>query len=161
MTGKFFILAICAAVGSVTGFIIMKAYKRKHGYLVGVCDMIGELKRNISFRKDSAVSILGSFSTDSAQLNKNIKEYIEFAGAKDGELNISRGFLTASDHAKVRELFRSLGTSDGATQVDRLDEFSNVFNGLRDAAAVKSDKYGALSVKLGFLLGLGVGVLFL
>lgn len=161
MTNKLFIIAVCAAVGSLSGFIVLKAYKRKLDYLVGVCDMIGELKRNISYRKDSASSVLGAFSTESLQLKKNIDEYIAFAAAKDGKLEISRGFLSSSDHAKVKELFGSLGVSDGKSQMDRLDEFSNVFSGLRDNAAVKSDKYGALSVKLGFLLGLGVGVLFL
>ncbi|MDE7463697.1 MAG: stage III sporulation protein AB [Clostridiales bacterium] len=161
MTNKLFIIAICAAVGAATGFIIMKMYKRKHEYLVGVCDMIGELKRNISYRKDSAASVLSGFATDSAQLKKNIGEYIAYTEAKDGELDISRGFLTTGDHAKIKELFGALGTSDGASQMDRLDSFTTLFSELRDKAAEKSDKYGALSVKLGFLLGLGVGVLFL
>ena len=161
MTNKLFIIAVCAAVGSLSGFMVMKAYKRKLDYLVGVCDMIGELKRNISYRNDSASSVLGAFRADSPHLKKNIDEYIAFAAAKDGELEISKGFLSSSDHAKVKELFGALGASDGKSQMDRLDEFLNVFGGLRDSAAVKSDKYGALSVKRGFLLGLGVGVLFL
>lgn len=161
MTNKLFIMAVCAAVGAAAGFIVMKTYKRRLAYLTGVCNMIGELKRNISYRKDSAASILGAFDTDSAQLKKNISEYIAYTEAKDGALDISRGFLSGDDHAKVKEFFGALGTSDGASQMDRLDAFSAMFTVLRDKAAEKSDKYGALSVKLGFLLGLGVGVLFL
>ncbi|MCH5162983.1 MAG: hypothetical protein J1G38_05795 [Clostridiales bacterium] len=161
MTNKLFILVICAAVGTAAGFIVMKTYKRKHAYLVGVCDMIGELKRNISYRNDSAASILGAFDTESTQLKKNIGEYIAYTEAKDGKLDISRGFLSSGDHAKVKELFGALGTSDGASQMERLNSFSKLFEDMRDKAGEKSDKYGALSVKLGFLFGLGVGVLFL
>ncbi len=161
MTNKLFVIALCVAVGTGAGFFMMKAYKRKLAYMTGVCDMIGELKRNISFRKDSAARVLGTFGSPSALLGKNIGEYIAYSGSKNGALDISRGFLSESEHAKVKELFGALGDSDGASQVDKLDAFSDVFGELKAKAAVKNEKYGALSVKLGFLFGLGVGVLFL
>ncbi len=161
MTNKLFIIALCAAVGAGAGFVMMKAYKRRLAYLSGVCDMISELKRNISYRKDSAARVLGAFSTSSAQLKKNIDEYIAYSESKSGTLAVSRGFLSGGDHAKVTELFGALGNSDGPSQMARLDAFSGVFGELKERAALKSEKYGALSVKLGFLFGLGVGVLFL
>lgn len=161
MTNKLFIIALCAAIGTAAGFFAMKTYKRRLAYMSGVCDMIGELKRNISYRKDSAARVLGAFTTTSAQLKKNIGEYIAYSESKSGTLDISRGFLSSGDHAKVRDLFGALGNSDGASQMDRLNGFSSEFGELKTKAAEKSEKYGALSVKLGFLFGLGVGVLFL
>ncbi len=161
MTGKLFMLALCAAIGAATGVCIMKAYRRNRLYMESMCAMIGELKRNISYRKDSAASVLASFETSSVQLKKNISEYIAYTEAKDGALDISRGFLSAGDYAKVKELFGSLGRGDGAAQSAALESYSDMFTDLKIKAADKSDKYGALSVKLGFLFGLGVGVLFL
>lgn len=161
MTTKFLIVLVCAAIGTATGFLVMRGYKRKSEYLENICKVIAELKRNISFRRDSASVILKTMQTDSAQLRKNIDEYIGFAAAKDGELKLSRGFLDNGEYGKVKELFLSLGTSDDATQLNELDMYADAFSRMRDAAAEKSNKYGALAVKLGFLFGVGVGVLFI
>ncbi len=161
MTQKILVICICAAIGTVTGYTVMRAYKRNLKFMESICAMIAELKRNISYRRDSAASILGGFTTDSAQLKKNIDEYLQYAAAKDGALTVSRGFLSAEAYGKVREFFGSLGGMDNAAQLGELDMYASAFAELRTKAAAKSEKYGALAVKLGFLFGLGVGVLFL
>lgn len=161
MTAKLLIVFVCAAVGAATGYFVMSAYNRNRLYMESVCAMIAELKRNISYRRDSVAGILGGFETESPQLKKNIAEYSAYAAAKDGELVISRGFLSANDHAKVKELFGSLGVSDGRSQTEGLEAFAAEFDALKKAAIERSEKYGTLAVKLGFLFGLGVGVLFL
>ncbi len=161
MTGKLLMVLICATVGAATGYLVMRAYKRNKTYMESVCAMIAELKRNISYRRDSVLDILNGFETECVQLKKNIAEYSVYAEEKGGRLEISRGFLSASDHAKVKELFGSLGVFDGKSQLDALDTFAVEFDALKRSAVEKSDKYGVLAVKLGFLFGLGVGVLFL
>ncbi len=161
MTAKILILFLCTAVGTATGFFVMKAYRRNLLYMDSVCAMISELKRNISYRRDSAAAILGNFEPKSAQLKKNIDEYLTYVESKDGSLEISRGFLSADSHRKVNEFFKSLGKSDGSSQIGELEMYSQTFGDLKNAAAEKSEKYGTLAVKLGFLFGVGVGILFL
>lgn len=161
MSIKLLIIFICAAVGTLAGFLTMRSYRRSYRYLDGVCSLINELRRNIAYRRDSVASILGSYSTESAQLKKNIAEYIAYASSKDGSPDISRGYLPATVHERVCSLFRALGQSDGEGEISELERFSLEFIELRDKAAQKSEKYGPLAVKLGFLFGLGVGVLFL
>lgn len=161
MTGKILIVVICAAVGTFAGFVVMNAYRRNVEYLDGVCGLISELKRNMAYRRDAAASVLSGFETKSVQLKKNIGEYMAFVNAKDGKLEISRGFLPPRTHSGVCELFASLGGGDGGAQQRELEIFGSTFEEQRATAAKKSEKYGALAVKLGFLFGLGVGILTL
>lgn len=158
---KLLLVFVFAAIGTAAGFTVMRAYRRDLSYLSGVCAMIDELKRNISYRKDGAADILRGYRSDSERLNVNVGEYLKYVSEKDGTLGISKGFLSAPVHKAVSEFFASLGRSDGESQLKELDAYGTSFAKLRDAAKEKSEKYGALAVKLGFLFGLGVGVLFL
>lgn len=161
MSLKLLTVFICAAVGTCCGFLIMKNYKRNCLYFKDLCDLIGELKRNISYRRDSAASILSRFETDSALLERNISEYLAFAHSKSDAPDISRGFLPSDVFGDINAFFTSLGKSDGKSQLDELEMYDKKFTALCDKATVKSNKYGTLSVKLGFLFGLAVGILFL
>ncbi len=161
MSTKLLIVFLCAAVGTVAGLAVMKRYKRNFLYLDGVCSVISELKRNMSYRRDDAVSVLKRCEVPSAHLKKNIDEYIAFAAAKDGKLSLSRGFLSSAEYANVCALFETVGGSGGAVQASELDGFGTVFTEHKTAAADKLKKYGTAAVKLGFLFGLAVGILTL
>lgn len=161
MTVKILAVCLCCAAGTAIGFYMMHSYKRGFVYYDSLVALLVELKQNISFRRDSVASVLGAYVCDSKPLKKNIDEYLAHISNKSGELAISRGFLTRDAHADVVKLFSRLGGFDGDTQSGDLDMFISRFTALRDKAKEKFDKYGALSVKLGFLIGLGIGILFL
>ena len=139
MSVKILIVFICTAVGTAAGYFV----------------------RNRSSRRDAAASVLGAAAIDSAQLKKNVAEYIAYTGGKADKPTLSRGFLSAGTYARVCELFYSLGKSDGNSQLDELEMFLKTFGDMRAAAETKCKKQGAVAVKLGFLLGLGVVVLTL
>lgn len=161
MSIKLLVIFVCAAVGTAAGYLVMRGFRRDLLYLDGVCSMIAELKRNIAYKREPAVDILAGFTSESPQLKKHIDEYIAAARTKDGDLALSRGTLSAATLLKVRELFISLGKVDGQAQVGELEMYAASFSDLRDKAKTKSDKFGPLAVKLGFLFGLMVGILFL
>ena len=150
-----------AAVGTLCGYFIFLSYKRQYSYLDGVCAMINALKQNLSYKKDSVPVVLGALNVDNAQLKKNIQEYIDFASGQSATKDLSRGFLPQDTFDGVTELFDSIGGSDEGTQRARLDAFLTRFEKLRETAEQKFRGQGAVAVKLGFLIGLGVGVLAL
>ena len=161
MSTKLFLLFLCVAVGTLCGYIVMMSYKKNLSYLDGVCGMIGALKQNLIYKKDSVPLVLGSLPVSSSQLKKNIEEYIDFTAGKSDKRIVSRGFLSKLTFNEVSELFFALGGSDEGTQTAQLDGFTVKFDNMRTEAERKYKKYGSVAVKLGFLLGLGVGILVL
>ncbi|MDE6201060.1 MAG: hypothetical protein K2M47_04200 [Clostridiales bacterium] len=161
MSTKLFLLFLCAAVGTFCGYMILLSYKKNYSYLDGVCGMINALKQNLSYKKDSVPVVLGGLKVESSQLQKNIREYIGFTdGQSDGRV-ISRGFLPQSTYDGVNDLFEAIGGSDESSQNARLDALSLRFEKLRAEAERKYKSMGAVAVKLGFLIGLGIGILVL
>lgn len=161
MSIKIFMIFLCTAIGTGLGYALSRTYLRTSRYYSGVCELINELKRNISYRRDSVVSVMKRFKSNSERLNSQISEYISYVSSKDGQLKLSRGFLSTSSYAEVSGFFSSLGGSDGETQIKDLDSYYAKFNADFSAASEKSKKYGPLAIKLGFLFGLCIGILFL
>lgn len=158
--GSVFLLFVCAAVGTFGGYLILLSYKRYYSYLDGICAMIGALKQNLSYKKDSVPVVLSGLNIANVQLKKNIQEYICFASGT-GSKELSRGFLPQETFDCVNELFDSIGGSDESTQGARLDALLLKFEKLREAAENKYRGFGGMAVKLGFLIGLAIGVLAL
>ena len=127
----------------------------------GVCAVISALKQNLSYKKDPVPVVLGGLNISNLQLKKNIQEYISFASGQSLGKEVSRGFLPQETFDSVNELFDSIGASDESTQGARLDALLSKFEKLREAAENKYKGFGGMAVKLGFLIGLAVGVLAL
>lgn len=161
MLNKLLMLIVCTALGTTIGILIMRSFKRSSLYMDSVCAMISELKRNVAYKRDSVIKVLTLFNTESNQLKKNIDEYANYVSSKNSKLQLSRGYLTVDEHKKVCGLFESLGVSDSHTQEEMLNNFSEVFGRYKVLTREKEEKFGMLAVKLGFLFGLGVGILFL
>lgn len=161
MSVKLFLLFLCVAAGTLCGYMILLSYKKNYSYLDGVCGIINALKQNLSYKKDAVPKVLGGIKVVSAQLQKNINEYIGFADGRYDKRIISRGFLPQSTYDGAIDLFDAIGGSDESSQNARLDALLLRFNKLRAEAERKYKSLGAVAVKLGFLIGLGVGVLVL
>lgn len=161
MSTHILIVFICAAVGAFAGYTVMRTYKRNFVYLDGVCKIVDELKRNISYRRDSVATVLQNTKTDSSLLNKHIEKYIEFAHGKTDGPEIDKMFLPEETYRKSFEFFGTIGKADGNSQTDQLKMFGDAFGKMRGEAETKYLKFGAVAVKLGFLFGLGIGVLTL
>lgn len=161
MSVKIVIVALCAAIGTATGYLIMRSYKRNFEYLDGLTAAVNELKRNIAYRRDGTCGVLRGMTFKSALLCKNVAEYVEFAGGKREKPEISRGALPADIHAAACEFFAALAAGDGGAQTSTLDMYAEKFGAMRTVASEKCAKQGGVAVKLGFLVGLGIGILVL
>ena len=160
-TAKILVVFLCAAIGTACGYAVMRRYKRDKCYIDGVVKMVDELKHNISYRRDKLSDILGGIAPESDGLKKNIDEYVSYLNGQSETLDLTRGRTPQNVHAQVRELFGALGSSDERTQIERLNGFSETFSKLKCDADERFRKYGSAAVKLGFLFGLGIGVLTL
>lgn len=161
MSTRLFIMFLSVAVGTFCGYLVLLSYKRNYSYLGGVCDMLSALKQNLAYKKDTVPAVLSGLTVTNAQLKKNIDEYISYTLGQSDKHEVSRGFLPQPTFDGVTDLFAAIGNSDESSQSTRLDALADRFDKLRAEAERKYTKYGSVAVKLGFLIGLGVGVLVL
>ncbi|MCH5350337.1 MAG: hypothetical protein J1F39_00015 [Clostridiales bacterium] len=161
MSVKIFVAFLCAAIGTGLGFTVSRLYAKTSKYYLSVLELITELKRNIAYRRDSVASVMKGFKAGSERLGTQIAEYLAFVSTKNGELKLSRGFLSSSSFSDIVGFFSSLGRADGDGQEKDLDMYYKKFEADYAAATEKSKKYGPLAIKLGFLFGLCLGILFL
>lgn len=161
MSVKITVVFLCAAIGTATGYMIMRSLKLRYGYINELCGIVAELKHNIGYRRDGAASIFRSLSITNKQLCKNVYEYIEYASGNTDKPVISKGYLEAETYEAVSGFFGAFGRTDGKSQLDELKMYEDKFVSLKNKAEQKRDKMGAAAVKLGFLIGLGVGILTL
>ncbi|MDE7164817.1 MAG: hypothetical protein K2O04_05300 [Clostridiales bacterium] len=161
MSTRLLIVFLSVAVGTLCGYIVFLSYKRNYTYLGGVCDMLSALKQNLAYKKDTVPVVLSGMTISNALLKKNIDEYIAYTAGQSDKREVSRGFLPQSTFDGVNDLFAAIGGSDENSQSARLDALELRFDKLLADAERKYTKYGSVAVKLGFLVGLGVGVLVL
>lgn len=161
MTLKIAIVFICAAIGTATGYMVMRSCRLRYGYINELCGIIAELKHNVRYRRDGAVGIFRSLTVNNGHLSKNISEYIDYATGKTDKPNISKGYLENETFDAVCGFFGTFGRTDGKSQLDELKMYEDKFLSLDKKAEDKYNKVSAAAVKLGFLIGLGVGILTL
>ncbi len=161
MTTKLLLLFLFMGMGTFCGYAVMLSMRRRYTYLNGVCKIIGDIKRNVAYRKDSLSGMLAGVDCESAQLKKNVEEFIQYVDGKADKPQFSRGFLPKDIYDKAVDLFTSIGKSDGPTQIEQLTVFEKDFSKLCAESKKKYTDLGGVAVKLGFLLGLGVGILIL
>lgn len=160
MSVKILICFLCVATGSACGYFVLIGHRRNFMYADGLCGAIQTLLRNMAYRRDSAARALSSFACSSPALQKNIAEYVSYAEGKSEKLNLSRGGIAVELFAKAGEFLSAIG-GDGNSYLSVLSAFNAECEKLRDEYEKKYKKFGPVAVKLGFLFGLGVGVLVL
>ena len=90
------------------------------------------------------------------------KNLAEFADAPDPKtVRLTKGVLKQAEIPEVQGFLSSLGSLDSDTQIFELEVYKEKFSAASAAAAEKSDKLSAMYIKLGFFLGLALGIVLL
>jgi stage III sporulation protein AB len=156
---KLFMVFFAAFAGLMCGLFLRKRVALREKYFEELVRIIERLISDISFSQARLETILSDYVSVSPEMSKNLEEYTAFL--RGGELNLSKGILTKREHRLVKEFFERLGGSDLDTQVNELGNRKQVFLDTLTEAKRKNKSYGGAYVKLGFLGGLLIGILFI
>ncbi|MDR3022318.1 MAG: stage III sporulation protein AB [Clostridiales bacterium] len=154
-----FIIFLTAISGTMIGLFFYKRQKARLDYFYDLCGLINVLILDVRFRQDRLHAVMTEYLSDcKSELKNHIELFLSNVGK--GELNFSPNVLKKSELFRVNRFFLSLGRTDSGTQLLELDGYKMEFS--QDLSKVKQrhDSYGTLFIKLGFALGLGVGILF-
>ena len=157
---KFLLVIIASAAGTFGGMYLSRRLKTRAGYYAALGAFINHISSEVKFRKNPIKIIVADFLADNeTPLSKNLSEYADAPDPISAVL--SRGVLKKTESAEVQKFLSSLGYLDSDTQVCELQLYKEKFAALSSDASEKSKKYAAMYVKLGFFLGLALGIVVL
>lgn len=159
------IIVFCAiVVGTMGGLALQKNQTRRTKYFRDFINLITVIIGEVKFRQAKIKDILSSFqAANQTPISAVITEYLT---AMDTNQDL-KNFLPAKTKLKdnerelVREFFVSLGTSDCQTEIFMLENFNMRFDEIYQMYEARDKKYGSLYIKLGFFVGLALGIILL
>jgi len=159
MTTRLFIVFLCCVAGVMCGLALSNKTRHREKYFAQLLMFMDRLFSDIGFLQNTIEQIVIGFECKSTHLAKNLNEYAGFINGN--ELKLTQGVLTKRELELVKDFFIRLGTLDLSSQLDELSAKKAMFTQIFEAAKQRNKSYGKAYIKLGFLLGLGLGILFL
>ena len=160
MITKLLLVCVASAAGAMTGLFFSKRLKARANYYKALVAFLNHIIAEVKFRRNPIKTVIREFMAfGETPLSKNLSEYLAEADPKN--LKLSRGSLKQAELAEVKKLLSGLGASDADTQNFELEAEKAKFTPISETAAQHSAKYAASYVKVGFLLGLALGILIL
>lgn len=158
MAAKIALLVSAAIAGGFIGLAVSRRMSERRKYFEELICLINSLISDFRFRQTTVAELVGAYKGKATE--RNLGEFAAYAAGEKDALELSRGCLTAREHAFVSELFSEIGTYDLDTQVFVLDNYKQKADEFYSAAREREKKYGAAAVKLGLLAGAAVGLMF-
>lgn len=151
------VIFVCGCAGCLIGVFFYKKYKERSAYFTDVVGLIETLVVDVRYRQDGLLMVLNNYKVG---LKSDFSSTIEsFLNGNIGEQKIS--VLNKIERKRVEKFFASLGRIDSDTQLLLLQGEKEEFTKLSTLAKEKFVKYGSMFIKLGFLLGIGIGILLI
>lgn len=155
--GNILFSILFGVVGALIGMYFSNRLARRRCYFEGMIMLVNDFSSDIRFRQTNLSDILSSQSNSA--IKNNVSEFASFVDGKTEKLLITRGDLTRREYEAVKAFFSDLGTYDLSTQIIVLENHKQKFNEFYEAARKKEKEQAGMSVKLGFMLGLAIGIM--
>jgi len=172
-----YIIFLAAIGGTMIGLFFYKKQKARLDYFYDLVGLINSIISDVRFKQDKLVSVMTTYKNNiKSQLRSHIDEYIysqqslstanisssqsSTTYSSQSSIKLSLQCLKKTELERVQRFFWSLGRTDADTQILELDGYKNEFEQDRIKTKAHSDRYGTLYLKLGFALGVGVGIMF-
>ncbi len=163
---KFIFLLAIAGVCILIGFIYSKKYRQRANFFRALVMLCQKFDVEIKFSRDRIKNIFVNIDDKQKQhlcgLTNNFISFIEMENTLEKD-TLFKGisFLKEEEKDVIFMFFKTLGRSDVDSQSQETKNYQSRFETLSSSANNDYKKYGALSVKLGFVVGAFLIVLFI
>lgn len=163
--GMIKIILVLIVVGGFwyVGFGVASHYKKRDEFFAGLLSLCDKVRADIDFSGKNLAAIFGGQKLCGAT-GRLVENYCEYLKNKDLELfskQLFRGIWILKDEEKnvILDFFSRLGRHDSDNEVKLIDDFKNLIEPLSKISNEEKNKYGKMSVKISFLLGLMIAIL--
>ena len=156
---KFLLVTIFCASGGVIGCFLRKKGLEKETYFLDLKAFATTLICEIRFSHETIAKILNDFESKSQLFSLHKKQYLRIL---EGEkISLEKSWLTTAQYATVENFFFNLGKYDSATQIFQIEAQMDKLSAITQTISEQNKKQGTMKIKIGCLLGMGVGILIL
>lgn len=159
MAIKFVLILAFVALGTTVGVAYSGRLTSRRRYFEEIVALINSISGDIKFRQATVATIVSE--GEYKAIKPTTDAFVRYVTNESKDLKIPRQELSEREYTVIVELFSALGTYDLDTQLFVLDNYKAKINEFYASAKDKENKYAATAIKLGVLIGLGVGVVVL
>lgn len=161
MIAKFFIVFLSATAGTFIGLIFSNRMTRRRKFFEELISFTNSLASDLKFKQSMISEIISvQIKNYSGKLKDLLDEYV-FYLKNGGDLKLSKFDMSQREYSTVVEFFTSIGTLDLDTQLFVFENHKTKFSEYYKASEKQEKNFGKTAVKLGFLGGLAVGIMFI
>lgn len=161
------ILLVIIVVGGFlyVGCGVSNYYKKRDEFFSGLILLCDKLRADIDFSGKNLVTIFQNIDLDGnlKKLSSNFCEYLKNKDVEFSTKQLFRGIWILKDEEKttIYDFFSRLGRHDSDNEIKLIDDFKIIISPLFATCQQDKNKYGKMSVKISFLLGLMVAILII
>lgn len=159
------IVLILIVVGGFTyvGFGISSYYKKRADFFAELMNLCDKVRAEIDFSGKNLTAIFENQKYE-GNLGKVVQNFVEYLKNNDVNLTNKQLFhgvriLKDEEKSMIFDFFARLGRHDSNSEVKLIDDFKNLVEPHQKLSNDEKIKFGKMSVKVSFLLGLMVAIL--
>ena len=153
---RIFLCLLLVVCFTFTGYLLSQKYKKRKDFYLGFKNFNSKLSTEINFTKNSMVKIISELNDDTL-FNLEIKKYIK----NSVSYIFMDKYLTNDEVQFFYDYLKNLGVSDSETQLNFLNNINESLVEKCELTEKEYKRYKPLYIKLGFLLGLIIGIILL
>lgn len=157
MSDKLLLTVIFAVVGTLVGMIINKSLLERKKYFEDVEHFLSEFISNLNFKRETIKVVFTNYLPSSEILKKQIKCHMD---SNFQSVNFSSILLSKTEVKFTNDIFSELGLHSIEVEKTFVNDCFEKIKTVREKVEIKYKKLGSASIKLGFLCGLMLAVLF-
>lgn len=156
---KFLLVIIFGMSGGIIGYFLRKKDIEKELYFSELKTLATTFICEIKFSQETIGSIVENYESKSQLFNLHKKQYLKILQGED--ICLEKSWLTTTQYTAVKNFFLNLGRYDSATQVFQIEAQMDKLSGIIQEIVERNKKQGVMKMKIGCLLGIGIGILIL
>lgn len=157
MSDKLLLTVIFAVVGTLIGMIINKSLLERKKYFEDVEHFLSEFISNLNFKRETIKVVFTNYLPSSEILKKQIKCHMD---SNFQSVNFSSILLSKTEVKFTNDIFSEIGLHSIEVEKTFVNDCFEKIKTVREKVEIKYKKLGSASIKLGFLCGLMLAVLF-
>lgn len=163
---KILLLVFAVIATTYIGYSFSRKYKQRADFFGAVVMLCQKFNLEINYSRERVKNILKNLDDKHKKklygVDKNYILYLEQQEELTKDLLCKNfKYLKEDERDLLLMFFKSLGRSDVESQSKEINNFQERFDNLTKTAVADNKKYGSLSLKLGFIAGLFIVVLFI